>query len=86
MQIILAGFETTGGTLRFMVHNLAENPEEQQKLYDEIQDVIGEVRRLYDENDDDDDDVDDGGVNDGGGGGGGDGSDNDDNDDNDYYW
>ena len=44
VQIILAGFETTASTLRFMLYSLVSNPAQQQQVYDEMQRVIGEVR------------------------------------------
>lgn len=38
---ILAGVDTTGTTAAFLLLDLANNPEKQEILYKEIQDVIG---------------------------------------------
>ncbi|KAI6190751.1 putative cytochrome P450 CYP13A8 [Aphelenchoides bicaudatus] len=40
LVILLAGFETTSNTLSLLFYYLAQNPKEQQKLVDEIQEVI----------------------------------------------
>ncbi|KAK4308866.1 hypothetical protein Pmani_019459 [Petrolisthes manimaculis] len=37
---ILAGFDTTANTLCFVAHMLAQNPEEQQRLRQELRDII----------------------------------------------
>eukprot|EP00106_Octopus_bimaculoides_P016891 XP_014784333.1 PREDICTED: cytochrome P450 3A19-like [Octopus bimaculoides] len=44
--IFLAGYETTASTLTFFTHLMALNPEHQEKLHQEIEDVLGEVSIL----------------------------------------
>ena len=39
----LAGYETTANTLSFALYHLAVNQECQEKAYEEIMDVFGEV-------------------------------------------
>ncbi|CAI9741134.1 cytochrome P450 3A8 [Octopus vulgaris] len=46
--IFLAGYETTASTLTFFTHSMATNPETQQKLYEEITEVLGEDLPDYD--------------------------------------
>ncbi|CAI9741129.1 cytochrome P450 3A8 [Octopus vulgaris] len=46
--IFLAGYETTASTLTFFTHLMATNPEKQQKLYEEIVEVLGEDLPDYD--------------------------------------
>ena len=41
---LLAGSDTTGHAGTFLLHNIANNPEVQETLYKEIQDVLGEQR------------------------------------------
>ena len=38
----LAGFDTTSGALRFLMYELARNPECQEKLIEEIERVVGD--------------------------------------------
>uniref|UniRef100_A0A0L8FX30 Cytochrome P450 n=1 Tax=Octopus bimaculoides TaxID=37653 RepID=A0A0L8FX30_OCTBM len=44
----LAGYETTTSSLTFFTHLMAINPEPQQKIYEEIIDVLGEDLPDYD--------------------------------------
>ncbi|XP_052832924.1 cytochrome P450 3A17 isoform X1 [Octopus bimaculoides] len=46
--IFLAGYETTASTLTFFTHSMATNPEKQQKLYEEIVEVLGDDLPDYD--------------------------------------
>ena len=39
---LLAGYDTTSGTLSFLLYNLAVHPEIQEKLAQEIEDVVGD--------------------------------------------
>ena len=41
MLFLLAGYDTTAGTLSFLFYNFVVHPECQEKAYQEIQDVIG---------------------------------------------
>jgi len=41
---IMAGIDTTGNTAAFLLYDLASNPEQQEKLYQEIEAVIGKER------------------------------------------
>ncbi|CAI9741136.1 cytochrome P450 3A8 [Octopus vulgaris] len=40
--ILIAGYETTASTLTFFLHLMSVHPESQQKIYEEIEDVLGE--------------------------------------------
>lgn len=42
----LAGFETTASTLSYFAHCMALNPEVQEKLYEQIESVLGQVRLI----------------------------------------
>ncbi|XP_014782074.2 cytochrome P450 3A14 [Octopus bimaculoides] len=44
--LFLAGYETTASTLTFFTYLMALNPEHQEKLHQEIEDVLGEVSIL----------------------------------------
>ncbi|XP_029651672.1 cytochrome P450 3A8 [Octopus sinensis] len=46
--LFLAGYETTASTLTFFTHLMAINPEQQEKLHQEIVDVLGEDLPTYD--------------------------------------
>ncbi|CAI9741138.1 cytochrome P450 3A24-like [Octopus vulgaris] len=46
--LLLAGYETTASTLTFFTHLMAINPEQQEKLHQEIVDVLGEDLPTYD--------------------------------------
>ena len=46
MDAILAGIDTTGNTLAFLLCDLAVNPDHQEKLYNEIVEVVGERGRV----------------------------------------
>ena len=37
----LAGYDTTANALSWLIYSLACNPEIQEKVYDEIQEIIG---------------------------------------------
>ena len=39
---LLAGYDTTSGTLSFLLYNLAVHPDIQEKLAQEIEDVVGD--------------------------------------------
>ena len=41
MLFFLAGYETTASTISFLVYNLTINPDIQEKVYEEIMDVVG---------------------------------------------
>ena len=43
MIFFVAGYETTASTLQFMAYELAVNPEIQERLIQEIDDVCGKV-------------------------------------------
>ena len=46
MDAIMAGIDTTGSTLAFLLYDLAVNPDHQEKLYNEIVEVVGERGRV----------------------------------------
>ncbi|XP_052832921.1 cytochrome P450 3A41-like isoform X2 [Octopus bimaculoides] len=46
--LFLAGYETTASTLTFFTHSMATNPEKQQKLYEEIVEILGDDIPDYD--------------------------------------
>eukprot|EP00106_Octopus_bimaculoides_P002302 XP_014769744.1 PREDICTED: cytochrome P450 3A43-like [Octopus bimaculoides] len=46
--ILLAAYETTASTLTFFVYLMSIHPESQQKVYEEIEDVLGEDLPNYD--------------------------------------
>ena len=46
MDAILAGIDTTANTLAFLLYDLAVNPDHQEKLYNEIVEVVGERGRV----------------------------------------
>lgn len=41
----VAGYDTTATTLQFFLYNMAKNPEIQEKLFEEINDVMGQKVR-----------------------------------------
>ena len=41
LLFLLAGYDTTAGTLSFLLYNFVVHPECQEKAYQEIQDIIG---------------------------------------------
>ena len=43
MIFFVAGYETTASTLQFLAYELAVNPEIQERLIQEIDDVCGKV-------------------------------------------
>ena len=43
MIFFVAGYDTTASTLQFLVYELAVNPEIQERLIQEIDDVCGKV-------------------------------------------
>ncbi|CAE1295567.1 Cytochrome P450 3A12,Cytochrome P450 3A4,Cytochrome P450 3A40,Cytochrome P450 3A11,Cytochrome P450 3A27,Lithocholate 6-beta-hydroxylase,Cytochrome P450 3A7,Cytochrome P450 3A19,Cytochrome P450 3A21,Cytochrome P450 3A13,Thromboxane-A synthase [Acanthosepion pharaonis] len=48
MVIFIAGFETTAGTLSYFAHSIAMNPDVQEKLYQEIEEKLGQESPNYD--------------------------------------
>ncbi|GAB1602293.1 hypothetical protein Ahia01_000508400, partial [Argonauta hians] len=46
--LFLAGYESTSSTLNFFTYLMATNPDAQEKLYQEIIDVLGEDKADYD--------------------------------------
>jgi cytochrome P450 len=44
--LVLAGYDTTAATLSFVMGLLATHPEEQEQLYKELRDVVGDRRVL----------------------------------------
>lgn len=40
---LIAGYETTSATLSFLAHSLALNTDIQEKLYNEVISILGEV-------------------------------------------
>ena len=42
LDAIMAGIDTTSSTLAFLLYDLAVNPDHQEKLYNEIVEVVGE--------------------------------------------
>ena len=47
MIFFLAGFETTASTLSFFAHSIAMNPDVQEKLCQEIEEQLGQVRIIF---------------------------------------
>ena len=47
MIFFLAGFETTATTLSFFAHSIAINPDVQEKLCQEIEEQLGQVRIIF---------------------------------------
>ena len=47
MIFFLAGFETTATTLSFFAHSIATNPDVQEKLCQEIEEQLGQVRIIF---------------------------------------
>nr|KAG5712364.1 hypothetical protein BaRGS_023943 [Batillaria attramentaria] len=45
--VLLAGFDTTSTTLQYLTYNLTMHPDSQQRVYDEIRDVIGDADPSY---------------------------------------
>ena len=41
MDAMMAGVDTTGGAATFLIYHLASNPDKQEKLYNEIVNIIG---------------------------------------------
>ena len=46
LLFFIAGYDTTANGLCWLMYNLACNPEIQEKVYDEIQEVIGNNVRI----------------------------------------
>lgn len=40
MQMLIGGYENTGNTLSFLAYNLAQHPDIQRKVQEEIDEVI----------------------------------------------
>lgn len=50
LLFFFAGYETTAASLSFLAYNLALNPDIQQKMYEEIVSVLGEVDKQGEKN------------------------------------
>ena len=50
MIFFVAGFQTTASTLSFFAHSIATNPDIQEKLCQEIEEKLGQVRIFIDSN------------------------------------
>ena len=46
LDAIMAGIDTTGTTLAFLLYHLAVNPDIQERLYNEVVEVVGEKGRV----------------------------------------
>lgn len=47
MTFLLAGYETTSAVLAYLCHELAKHPDIQERLYREIVDNVGAVRKPF---------------------------------------
>ena len=44
-MVLVAGYDTTGTTLAFACYDLAKNPDVQEKLREEVEEILGDSDR-----------------------------------------